>query len=375
MLPFDVTTLLLFGGLLMSIIAGEAAYNGDTLSLRINVPPKIVETGFDATTAEKIFMAQAAWIVRGQSIIPTPTLRVSSRPTVISALATPLSLDKLVGALQDQFGYDRLVVNGAVVMSKEGSLRMVIVVEQPNRAPAQIQLTQTDADPAMLIRRGADATMARVSPYRVAQANYVQGLAGDLGALTEAKEAALRYLAGPWEPARASERAMLHNLLAMVALLEDRVPEANSQLKMAAAVPGALPEARGIVALNRAFLAVAARQPVEALDYFLEGARMAASISLPDFGARITLLNALVVWSAGDTAQAETLLRAAAVALPVEEGPHVYLAQLLATKGDQPAAASARASMAAMHPFDLDIPVFAQSIFRVDPVNGGLKRQ
>ncbi len=375
MLPFDLTSLLLFGGLLISVFAGEAAYNGDTLSLRINVSPKVVETGFDATTAEKIFMAQAAWIVRGQSIIPTPTLRVSSRPTVISALATPLSLDKLVGALQDQFGYDRLVVNGAVMTSKEGSLRMAIVVEQPNQAPAQIQLTQTDADPAILIRRGADATMARVSPYRVAQANYVQGLAGDPGAMTEAKEAALRYIAGPWEPGRASERAMLHNLLAMVALLEGQVPAAESQLKMAAAIPGALPEALGIVALNRAFLAVAAKRPAEALAYFRDGETLAAGISLPDFGARITLLNALVVWSAGDTARAETLLRVAAAALPVEEGPHVYLAQLLATKGDQPAAATERASVVAIHPFDLDIPVFAQSIFRVDPVNGGLKRQ
>ena len=59
MLPFDITSLLLFGGLLISIIAGEAAYSGDTLSLRINVSPKIVETGFDAATAEKIFLAQA----------------------------------------------------------------------------------------------------------------------------------------------------------------------------------------------------------------------------------------------------------------------------------------------------------------------------
>lgn len=374
MLPFDITSLLLFGGLLISIIAGEAAYSGDTLSLRINVSPKIVETGFDAATAEKIFLAQAAWIVRGPSIIPTPTLRVSSRPTVISALATPLSLDRLIGALQDQFGYDRLVVNGAVMTSNDQALRMVVVVEQPNQAPTQIQLTQTDADPTVLIRRGADATMSLVSPYRVAQANYVQGLAGDPYAMTEAKEAALRYLKGHWEPLRASEHAMLRNLLAMVALLEGRLPTADAELRLAAAVPGALPEARGIVALNRAFLAVATRQPAEARAYFQEGKTLAAGIKLPDFSARITLLNALVTWSAGDIARAETLLREAAAALPVEEGPHVYLAQLLATKGDDLAAANELAFVAAIRAFDLDIPVFAQSIFLVDPVNGGLRR-
>jgi hypothetical protein len=46
--------------------------------------------------------------VRGESIIPTPTLRVSSRPTVMSVLAMPLKLDTVVGALRNQFGYDRL---------------------------------------------------------------------------------------------------------------------------------------------------------------------------------------------------------------------------------------------------------------------------
>ena len=46
----------------------------------------------------------------------------------MSALATPLKLDTVVGALQDQFGYGRLVVA------------------------------------AMLVRRASDVTMARVSP-------------------------------------------------------------------------------------------------------------------------------------------------------------------------------------------------------------------
>jgi hypothetical protein len=46
--------------------------------------------------------------VRGELIIPTPTLRLSSHPTVMSVLAMPLKLDTMVGALQNQFGYDRL---------------------------------------------------------------------------------------------------------------------------------------------------------------------------------------------------------------------------------------------------------------------------
>jgi hypothetical protein len=66
-----------------------------------------------------------------------------------------------------------------------------------------------------------------------------------------------------------------------------------------------LPEARGVVALNRAFLAVLAKWPVEAMTFFRGGEILATSISLPNFGARITMkitmLNGVVAWSGGDT--------------------------------------------------------------------------
>jgi hypothetical protein len=224
------------------------------------------------------------------------------------------------------------------------------------------------------VRRGADITMARVSPYRVAQADYIRGLDNDPAALKEAKETASRYLSRPWEPARSSERAMLYNLLAMLALLEDQIPIAVTQLAMVDPIPGVLPDARGVVALNRAFLAVAAKQPAEALEFFKTGEKLAAGITLPDFGARITLLGGLVAWSGGDIVQAEKSFRAAAAAKPGDEASHVYLAQLLAAKGDEAGAAVERQAAAAARPFHAEIPVFAQSIFWVDPVKGGIKR-
>ena len=375
MLPIDLTSLFLLATMTISLIAGEAALYGDTLTLHINVSPKVVQAGFDGPTAEQIFVAESARIVRGESIIPAPTLRVSSRPTVMSALAAPLQLNTVVGALQDQFGYERLVVNAAVVSGTDNALRMLIVVEQPHQTPEQIQLTQADGDPAALVRRGADITMSRVSPYRVAQADYIRGLADDPAALKEAKETAQTYLARPWEPARASERAMLYNLLAMVALLDNQIPTAETQLSLVDPIPGVLANARGVVALNRAFLAVAAKRPTDALTLFKAGEKLAAGITLPDFAARITLLSGLVAWSGGDTAQAEKSFRAAIAALSDDEAPHVYLAQLLAAKGDDAGAAAERDAAAAAHPFHADIPVFVQSIFWVDPVNGGIKRR
>lgn len=374
MFPFDVVTLVLLAGMAVTLIAGESAMYGDTLTLHIGVAPKIVQTGFDTTAAEQIFIAESARIVLGASIIPTPTLRVNSRPTVMSALAAPLKLDTVVGALQDEFGYDRLVVNATLVSGDANSLRMLIVVEQPHQAPEQIQLTQSDGDAAALVRHGADMTMARVSPYRVAEADYIRGLDNDPAALTEAKETAMRYLSRPWEPGRASERAMLYNLMAMLALIDGKIPTAETQLRDVDPIPDVLPEARGIVALNRAFLAVAGQRPAEALASFQTGEKLAASIKLPNFGARIIMLHALVVWSGGDQAQAEKLLRAAIAALPGDEEPHYYLSQLLAAKGDAVGAAAEQNLATAAHPFDQELPVFAQSIFWVDPVHGGLKR-
>jgi len=380
MFPIDLLTVVLLAGMAVSFIAGEAALYGDTLTLHINVATSAVQAGFDGAIAEQTFISESARIVQGKSIIPSPTLRVSSRPTIMSALATPLKLDTVVGALQDQFGYDRVVVNAAVLAGTGGSLRMLMVVEQPNQTPEQIQVTQADGDAVALVRRGADATMARISPYRVAEADYIRGLDHDPDALKEAKQTATLYLGRPWEPARASERAMLYNLLAMMSLLDGQVPAAEDELKSVDPIPGVLPEVRGIVALNRAFVAVAERRPADALAFLQAGQKLtatagqtlAASISLPNFGARITLLAGLVAWSGGDVAQAEKLFRAAIVTQPGAEGPHTYLAQLLAANGDLAGAETERNAAAATHPFDLEIPVFAQSIVWVDPVKGGV---
>jgi hypothetical protein len=377
MLPVDLSTLFLFVGMMLSIVAGEAAINGDTLNLKINLPQKLEQSGFDADTAEKLFIAESAWIVRGTSIIPTPTLRVSSRPSVISALATPLKLDRIVGALQDQFGYDRLVVSAAMLSAAENALRMVIIVEHPLAGPDQIQLTQADGDPAALVRRGAAATMERVSPYRVAQAYYIRGLENaDPGALKDAAATASRHLARPWEPSRASERAMLYNLMALLALLDNKIALADQMLRLVDPIPGVLAEARAIVALNRAFLTVAANKPAEARALFDAGEKLAAAITLPDFDARVVMLGALVAWSEGDKVEAERRLRAAIVAMPSNERPHAYLATLLGTTvegaGDKEKAE--QASAVAANPFTPDLPFFAQSVFSVDPVNGGIRR-
>ena len=375
MFPFDLATLFLLAGLLVGVVAGNAALYGDTLMLHIATPPKLVQTGFDGATAEQIFIAESAWIVLGESIVAAPTPRVSSRPTVIGALAAPLQLTQMVGALQEQFGYQRLVVNATVLAGAGDSLRMLIVVEQPGRIPEQIQLTRPDGDAPSLIRRGAALTMALVSPYRVAEANYLRGLDHDPDSLRLARETADRYLDRPWDPARASERAMLHNLLAMMALLDDDRPAAEASLALVALIPGVSSDALGVVALNQAFLAIADRRPKDAAALFALGQADASAIALPDFQRQVTLLGALVAWANGDTATAEAAFRRAIAEQPGDDIPHTYLSHLLAARGDGPQALVERSNALARRPFAGPSSVLALSVFRVDPVAGGLRRR
>ena len=167
---------------------------------------------------------------------------------------------------------------------------------------------------------------------------------------------------------------MLHNLLALMSFLKGDLAVADRQLKLVDPIPGVVPQAHAVVALNRAFLAVAEKRPEEALAQFEEGERLAGSLDLTDVGASIAMLGGLVAWSGGDLRTAENQFRAAIAALPNQEGPHAYLAQLLAVQGDQAGAAAEREAAVAAHPFDVELPAFAQSIVWVDPVNGGVRR-
>src|SRR5581483_4677283 len=102
-------------------------------------------------------------------------------------------------------------------------LDFVVVVVQPRQVPVQIVLEQPDGDATTLVRRGADWAMEQVSPYRVVLAHFLAGAQGDTAALKEAKASAERFLARPWDPARGSERAMTHNVLALLALLDNDI--------------------------------------------------------------------------------------------------------------------------------------------------------
>ena len=383
----DLTTLTLLAALLIATIAGERVLVGDTLRLQINVPAALQDRGFSAPVAEEVFSAEAERILRGPAAIPPPALRIRSQPTFLSALGKPLHLDNAVTALQIQAGIDNLGVVAAIIQGagKPGdpggkpaggatpALEMVLIISQPGHTPAQIRLAQDDGDAVALVRRGADWTMERVAPYRVALSHFLRGTQDDAAGLLLARQSASRSLRQPWEHAQASERALLTSLLGLLDAADNDLASAQAGLRSIDRIPDVLPQVRAEVAVNQAIIALALKQPAEA------AARVAAAkaLSAPagPLAPDLRLLDGLVAWGGGDLAAAETIFRDLAGQAPQNEAAHRYLGQVLALRGDRDGATSALNAAQGVHSAVPPQQVLGTALFWVDPAGGGLSRR
>jgi hypothetical protein len=371
----DFTSLLLFAGLFLGAILGNAAYFGDPIDLRITVPPRLVQAGFTESLAEEVFVTSATDVSVAKSIVPTPKLEIGSRPTLAHAIASPLNLDPAVVAVQGAMGIDVTTIHGAVVDNdKTPTIGILMVVSEPHEPSTEISVSRDDGDVRALLHQAARLSLERVAPYRVALTDFENALDGNDAAFTRAHNTTINALAQPWIAHRATERVMLCNLLALLDVVSGDVAAAETDFRAADVIPDGLPGSYGTIAINRAFLAVAAKQPTEARRWFAKGRQQTEDIRLPDWEGRMYVLDALIAWSEGDAPRAERLLHAASTAAPKNESPHAYLAQLATARGDKAAAAAEQAAASAVHGLEPRIPSLAQSEFWVDPVKGGLTR-
>jgi hypothetical protein len=387
----DFTSLFIVAGLVFALLAGDAAVYGDTVRVQIAVAQSLHDAGFTEASAEAVFMAEAGRIVRGESVIPAPVVRVNTSPSVITALAKPLSLDTVVEAMQNQLGIDHLQVSGAVLaetgngklaatdpvrpLTPGTKLDMIVVVAQPHQTPVQIVLEQPDGDATTLVKRGAGWAMEHVSPYRVVLAHFLDGIQGDPADLSRATAAADRFLHSPWNPERASERAMTHNVLALIALLDNRIADADAQLTLAQTIPNVLPQARSEIALNQSFVALTRAQPEKAAELLRVSREQAEQLDLPGFAANLDIQEGLIDWGAGDRAAAEEKFRQIIEMVPDSETAHHYLAELLREKGETQGAAAEEQTERISHSFENRTQGLAVVLFWTDPVKGGVTRR
>ncbi len=384
----DFPSLIILGGLLIGFVAGDAALYGDSLRVQIAVPQALSNAGFTQPSAEAVFMTEAARVVRGDSIIPAPSLRVHAAPSVITDLAKPLSLDAVVTALQVQLGIDNLSVTGAILaetgaakapapepvhpLTSGTKLDMVVVVVRPKQAPVQTLLEQPDGDATKLVRRAADWAMEHVSPYRLALSHFLAGMNGDPSSLVEAKATADRLLAKPWTLSGTSERALIYNITALLALRDNKLDDADSQLAQTDAIPDVLPQARAELALNHSFVAVALKHPQRAAALLDASRRASEEIDLPGFPDHLAVQEALVAYAAGDLATAEAKLRDVSARLPQSETVHHYLASVLRAKGDVAGALKEEQAERQSFGFDGKDQALAVLQFWTDPTTGGV---
>jgi Flp pilus assembly protein TadD len=216
--------------------------------------------------------------------------------------------------------------------------------------------------------------MEQVSPYHVILTDALDGVHGDADGFARAQTAAQRMLAKPWDPEKASEIALVHNLLALIAMHTGDLAEADRQLTTAQALPGLLPAARTMIELNHCFLAIALKQPDQAATLLDETSKLGVRLTLPYLAEHLKLLGALIDWSRGNTAKAEAELRALLSEPPINVAVRHYLSQLLVAEGNK-ATASDLPVLAPPAPRPDRIEALAPDLFWVDPSHGGVTKR
>ncbi len=270
----DLSTILVLASVFLGLVVGNATLFGNSLQVEINVPQKVAETGFTEAEAERLFAAEVADLGTVNAILPTPSVHMTTRPTLLALIGKPFKLDDVVVAIQDRIGLGVVTVRGAVLADPSGRrLDLIGVISMPEGNPVQLKLSQDDGDAAALVQRAADAAMEWVAPYRLAMRQFVGGLNGDAALLTRAKDTASRAVARPSVAAQATEQAMLHNLLAELALLNGDAARAQAEYRLADAIAGASPLAHAVTEYHRSFLEVAAGHPAEAERHYRPHAR------------------------------------------------------------------------------------------------------
>ena len=162
----ELATIGLLSAIVFGLIAGDAVISANTMAVGIGLPPTVQQSGLTRQSAEEIFVTELSRIAAIPSGVPVPVPRVSSRRTVIGALAEPLKLTDLTVALQDLFGLEPIRVSATIIQRGNG-LVMETIVAQEGHPLQRLSFERPDGDAVALIRQAAITTFAEIAPFRV----------------------------------------------------------------------------------------------------------------------------------------------------------------------------------------------------------------
>jgi len=368
----DISTLVILASLLFGAIIGDAVVYGKTMRAEFTLPKSVEAQGFTQDAAENIFISEFARISDIPFILPFPTVAQANKDSLLSVVAKPLKIDPIVELLQDKFGADRVSMKLLMVTSgEEGTLEVKALVSTSGGHSKKLVMKGPDKAPAALIEATARLVAADLLPYRVSLSYYDEGLSGRPERFRDARALARSALQDGFDKTKATQRAMLFNVLGLVAAQEKDLAAADGYWADGMEVPMASGTAKAILAANRAILAVARKDPKAARELYNTAMASKKLPYLDYFDLHLEMIDAIIMWSEGKHAEAEANFLYVERIL-VGDTAVTYRARLLEhmNRGDEAKLLAKRAAY--LKTVRNQHPDLIASVFWVDPVKGGL---
>lgn len=371
----DFGTLFLIASFMLGGIVGDAVLFGKTMRVNFSLPKVIEAQGFTQDAAESVFISELVRLSDIPFILPFPTVAQASKDSLMSVVAKPLRIDPLVELLQDKFGSDR--VNMKMLMFEgevDGTMDLHALVTLPNGQAMTLKRTGKTRNPYGLVEAMARAIATEALPYRVALSHYDQGLKGRADGFAVAKDLANRTLAEGFDKTKAQQRAMLFNVLGLIAMHENDPAGAELRWSEGMDVPLASGTARAILATNRAYLALSRRDIPAARQLYDMAMAFKKRPYLEYFDRHLTIFDGVILWGEGDLIAAEERFLSVETFV-LGDTALTYRSRLLAFRNRQEEAASLATKAAFLKTIRNEHPDLIGSVFWVDPIRGGMQRR
>lgn len=316
----DLFSIIYVALLASGIIAADAAVNANTLTSRVVVGETVKRAGLPEDVATQIFTERLADIFATKSLLRPANARASTSKTFVTHLAHAARLEEVQAAFQDLIGLDPIHVTG-VLLEENG--RLVFAATCGGRATrCDVRIDRLAAETPMdMLRRAAMQVAMQVDPYHAAIAllDPTEG-APDPKLARAVLEKRLDIL--PDLPV-SEPRALVHNLLGIVDLYDNRRQEAARRFEDAIRLSPDLLAAQ----LNLAFVRI------ELDDY--DGAAalarriIARSRSDNHVAAAAHVIAGVADWARRRHPEAEAQFRQATIILPTSTDAYLYWADML----------------------------------------------
>jgi len=296
----DLTTIALAAVLGFGLITIDAATNADTFGVHIHVPPEIEKRGVSREVAESVFSSEVARVSQTPSLLAPPAVRSTSEKTLVSAFSKAVHFDDITFAVQRALGFNPVRLTGTLMPGE--TPRFFLTASSSATGSFTIDIRGEGTDYIDLVRRGARLTLERVGPYRAALYHFSVA-AEDSGDFSTAEAIALRELGEPPRPHTIEMRALMHNLLGIIALMRKDVAAAEIRFRRALEEHPDL----AVGYLNLAFVKLHVGRYEEAIEAARRVLQPKEITKVPQLHAAAETIWGVAAWALGRHAEAEEL--------------------------------------------------------------------